>query len=151
MTTLQKKSGLDNSSQTNDRPVSNLFVVSKLLQCVVWSRMIEHVKKYQFVPPTHQSACRKGHSVETALTRVLSDFICYLDKGELNLLELLAAFDTVDYTVLLTRFMPKSYDGMKDHAICLGFNHISPTGPKQSSLTVRHLLVSIYDMVYHKG
>ena len=60
--------------------------------------------KHQLLPP-NQSAYRKGHSVETALTMVLSDLISSLDKGELGrlaLLDLSAAFDTVDDVILLT-------------------------------------------------
>ena len=64
--------------------------------------MIAHLEKHQLLPP-HQSAYRKGHLVETALTQVLSDLISSLDKGELGLLALLdlsAAFDTVDHAIL---------------------------------------------------
>ena len=67
--------------------------------------MIAHLEKHQLLPP-HQSAYRKGHSVETALTKVLSDLISSIDKGELGLpalLDLSAAFDTVDHAILLTR------------------------------------------------
>ena len=53
-----------------------------------------------------QSAYRKGHSVETALLLVKNDIDCGLDQGEgslLLLIDLSAAFDTVDHTILLER------------------------------------------------
>ena len=53
-----------------------------------------------------QSAYRKGHSTETALVKVCSDFIGMIDSGEhalLALLDLSSAFDTVDHDILLTR------------------------------------------------
>ena len=76
-----------------------------------------HLEKHQPLPP-HQSAYRKGHSVVTALTKVLSDLISSLDKGELGLLallDLLAAFDTVDHAILLTRL--ESSIGLTDRAL----------------------------------
>ena len=49
---------------------------------------------------------RAGHSTETAVLRVLSDLLQAADSGEsgvLALLDLSAAFDTVDYAILLER------------------------------------------------
>jgi len=52
--------------------------------------------------PTMQSAYRKGHSTETALAKVCFDIITAMDKGH-HVLDLLAAFDTVDHDILLGR------------------------------------------------
>ena len=67
-----------------------------------------------------QSAYRSGHSTETALLRVHSDIVSAIDKGRgvfLILLDLSAAFDTVDHTILLS-FL-KDYIGLDGLALKL--------------------------------
>ena len=54
-----------------------------------------------------QSAYRKFHCTETALLKVQSDILQSLDKGNVTvlvMLELSAAFDTIDHHILLHRF-----------------------------------------------
>ena len=53
-----------------------------------------------------QSSYRTGHSTETALLRVQNDVYCALDKDEvvmLLLLDLSAAFDTLDIDIMVSR------------------------------------------------
>ena len=53
-----------------------------------------------------QSAYKVGHSTESALLRAHNDVLCALDDGRcvmLVLLDLSAAFDTVDHGILLSR------------------------------------------------
>ena len=69
---------------------------------ILW-RLLEHLKVNDLLP-TVQSAYRKCHSPETAIARVLSDILMALDRGDvaaLALLDLSAAFDTVDHCILL--------------------------------------------------
>ena len=56
--------------------------------------------------PEVQSAYRKFHSTESAVLKVLLDIYSEADKGRVTLLALLdmsAAFDTVDHVILLER------------------------------------------------
>ena len=56
--------------------------------------------------PVLQSAYRKGHSTDTALLRVVNDILSNMNKQHVSILVLLdlsAAFDTVDHVILLPR------------------------------------------------
>ena len=56
--------------------------------------------------PAHQSAYRKHHSTETALIKVYDDLLKATDNEQMSalcLLDLTAAFDTVDHELLLAR------------------------------------------------
>ena len=57
-----------------------------------------------------QSAYRKFHSTETALLKIQNDVFCSLDEGGMVLLVLLdlsAAFDTIDHQLLINRLQSK--------------------------------------------
>ena len=59
-----------------------------------------------------QSACRCGHSTETALLRILNDKLAMIDGGHnalLVLLDLSTTFDTIDLTLLLNRLHSEIY------------------------------------------
>jgi hypothetical protein len=63
------------------------------------------LKESGLMPP-FQSAYRPGHSTETAILKVISDILDAVDSQEATLLSLLdmsAAFDTVDFEILLCR------------------------------------------------
>ena len=54
----------------------------------------------------HQSAYKKFHSTETTLLKSHSDILASMDASKvtaLTLLDLSAAFDTIDHTILLSR------------------------------------------------
>jgi hypothetical protein len=56
--------------------------------------------------PSLQSAFRANHSTETAVLLMLSDILRALDRGDLaslTLLDLSAAFDSIDHPTLLRR------------------------------------------------
>ena len=98
-----KKPTLDADDVNSYRPISNLSFASKLVERVVASRYREHVERQKLFP-ARQSAYRRHHSTETAVVCVVNDIIRAIDKGKVSglvLLDLSAAFDTVDHPTLL--------------------------------------------------
>ena len=105
ITPLLKKTDLDAADVKSYRPISNLSVVSKLLERLVAKQLVQYLGQYNLLPDL-QSAFRAYHSTETAVLKVLSDILHALDTGDLVLLMLLdlsAAFDTVDHDILIRR------------------------------------------------
>jgi hypothetical protein len=105
VTPLFKKSDLDASDVKSYRPISNLSVSSKLLEWLVAKQLIDYLKQNKMLPRL-QSTYRSGHSTETAVLKVLSDILLTVDSGDLSamaLLDLSAAFDTVDHHILLKK------------------------------------------------
>ncbi len=100
---LLKKISLDIEILKNFRPVSNLAFISKLIEKVVAARTMTQMIECH-LHELLQSAYRKFHSTETALTKVQNDILHSLDRKYailLVLLDLSAAFDTIDHEILL--------------------------------------------------
>jgi hypothetical protein len=102
---LLKKANLDQNVLKNYRPVSNLPFVSKILEKVVLKQLLIHLQANNLCN-TFQSAYRTGHSTETVLLRIVNDPLAAVDNDDvamLLLLDLSAAFDTIDHNILLSR------------------------------------------------
>lgn len=83
--------------------------MSKLTERVVANQIQCHMIKNNLFPQL-QSAYRSHHSTETALLKVKNDLLINMDKGHVSLLVILdlsAAFDTVDHKILLKAFQTK--------------------------------------------
>jgi hypothetical protein len=116
VTPIVKQSGLDASVCSSYRPISNLSVLSKLFERMVARQLLVYLNDNDLLPSL-QSGFRVNHSTETAMLHVLSDILAAVDRGEfaaLVLLDLSAAFDTVDHQILLER-MRRSF-GITDTA-----------------------------------
>ena len=89
----------------NYRPGSNISFLSKVLEKVVVNQLNTHINSSN-ASNQYQSAYRKFHSTETALMKIHNDVLAALDAGKvtaLTLLDLSAAFDTIDLTIPLRR------------------------------------------------
>ena len=102
---MLKKSGLDPNILKNYRPVSNLSFLSKTLERISASQLTEYLSANDLFAK-FQSAYRENHSTETALLKVNSDIMNALNSKKdviLVMLDLSAAFDTLDHSILLHR------------------------------------------------
>ena len=112
VTPILKKYDLDPDDVRNYRPISNLTFLSKVIERIVASQLTGYLQENKLFPDL-QSAYRQGHSTETALLKIFSDILDAADSAQvtlLGLLDLSAAFDTVDHDILLTRLQVSSPD-----------------------------------------
>ncbi len=101
---LLKKPTLNTSLLGNYRPVSLLPFVAKTLERVVFNQLSLFLSQYNKLD-AKQSGFRSGHSTETALLSVTEALrIAKADSKSsvLILLDLSAAFDTVNHQILLS-------------------------------------------------
>ena len=83
------------------------------------TKLLNHLNTNELWP-RFRSAYRARHSNETTLLRVLNDFLTASDDGQvslLNLLDLSAAFDTIDHDILLHRL--ENVFGIQNYALSL--------------------------------
>ena len=116
---LLKKHNLPTDDLSSYRPISNLNFISKVLERIILSRINNHLQTFPSICP-FQSAYRKFHSTETALLRIQNDLLVASNQQNVSalvLLDLSAAFDTIDHQILLTRL--SSTFGLSDTALNL--------------------------------
>src|ERR1051325_11027369 len=105
VTPLHKKHSLPHDDLSSYRPISNLNFISKILERIIHSRLSDHLQSFPSFCP-FQSAYRKFHSTETALLRIYNDLLLSINQQKVSaliLLDLSAAFDTIDHQILLDR------------------------------------------------
>ena len=105
VTPILKKANADLDDPRNYRPISNLTFLSKVIERMVVVQITEYLDQANLMPEL-QSAYRQRHSTESALVKVVSDILDAADARQvtlLGLLDLSAAFDTVDHDILLRR------------------------------------------------
>ncbi|XP_058024513.1 uncharacterized protein LOC131190935, partial [Ahaetulla prasina] len=102
---LLKKPSLDPAILGNYRLVSNLRFVAKVVESVVARQLPQYLDEAVYLD-LFQSGFRPRYSTETALVALVDDLWRARDRGyssALVLLDLSAAFDTIDHGILLHR------------------------------------------------
>lgn len=130
ITPLIKKPGIDANSLNNYRPISNLKFISKVVERAASAQLQDYMFENELYG-RRQSAYRKHFSTETALVRVQNDILRAVDQHAdvvLVLLDLSAAFDTVDHKILLQRLRDRY--GITGDALAWCTSYL--TGRKQS-------------------
>ena len=158
---LLKKPTLNKDNLKNYRPVSHLTFLSKILEKVVANCLNSHIDSsklsYHF-----QSAYKTFHSTETAFLKIHNDIPSSMNNGKvtaLTLLDLSAAFHTIDHTILLRKLgkwfgvTGKALDGFKSYLTgrcqriqpgdCLSFKSDLTFGIPQGSV-LGPLLFTLY-------
>jgi hypothetical protein len=114
---MLKKSNLDKEDLSNYRPISHLSFLSKLTERIVKVRLVDHLSTNNLIN-SFQSAYIKHHSTETTLLSVHDHIIKAISHQQitcLTLLDLSAAFDTIDHSILLERL--SSWFGISSTAL----------------------------------
>ena len=105
ITPILKKPNLDPNILKNFRPISNLSIFSKTLERIVAKQLINFLTSNNLCHSL-QSAYMPKKSTETALIKISSDLLSNLDNkygSILALLDLSAAFDTINHDILIKR------------------------------------------------
>ncbi|KAJ8381209.1 hypothetical protein SKAU_G00019870, partial [Synaphobranchus kaupii] len=113
VTPLLKKPSLDPADVRNYRPVSLLPFLSKTLERAVLNQLSVFLHQNNLLDP-HQSGFRTGHSTETALlavTEALATARASSLSSVLILLDLSAAFDTVNHKLLISTLAEMGISG----------------------------------------
>ena len=100
---ILKSLNIDKNDLCNYRPVSLLSFISKLTERVVHSRISTHLT-LNGLDNNSQYGYKKGHSCETLLLKLMDDILVAVDKQfgvVVMIVDLSAAFDTVDHSLLL--------------------------------------------------
>ena len=147
ITPILKKRGSDIIGLTNYRPISNITFVAKITKRLFAQ---QHFMDENGIYRVYQSAYRPHHSAETACLRIHSDVAQSIDSRRgllLVLLDLTAAFDTIDHTILLRR--------LRGYGLC-GDVHAWLTSYLHNRINVVRVKSSVRNLItlrqeYHKG
>ena len=147
---LLKKPSLSTDDLNNFRPIFNLKFISKILEKVIASRIQSYLSS-DSLSSSFQSAYRVFHSSETTLLKIHNDLIFAMDRGEVTLLILLdlsAAFDTVDHSILLARL--QNWFGLGGLFLDWFTSYLSSRSLRQSQSMIPSLHSLLSPVVYPK-
>ena len=93
----------NNNLECNYRPISVLSQIAKILEKAVHAELFNYLLSHNFIS-ADQSAFRKQHSTQTALHRVVDDWLESMKNGEITALcmfDLRKCFHTINHEALL--------------------------------------------------
>ena len=136
------KSG-DNNLFTNYRPVSVLPIFSKLLERVVYNRLIKYFDKYDILF-NNQFGFRKNHSTSLALLNLLDKITSAIDQKKYTIgvfLDLSKAFDTVNHAILFDKLEHYGIRGLAlewiKNYFCNRVQYVEYDGTSSSPRTIK--------------
>ena len=114
------------TEKSNYRPVSNLQLISKVVEKCTLNQLTDYCNKYNLLPE-YQSAYRKHYSCETSLLKLVNDTLWVIDNKLITVvtvMDLSVAFHTVSHELLLT--VLREQFGINDVAINWYENYLKP-------------------------
>ena len=127
---ILKKNNLDKNSLCNYRPISQLSTISNILEKVVFKQLIHFLEVNNLIDP-HKSDYRSNHSAEMCLNHIISMFL---------LLDLSAAFDTLDNDILTNILRDIGVDGIALYWIISFFKSYTFAVKNFSSISITKLI-----------
>ena len=130
---LLKRDNLDVDNLSNFRPISQLPLFSKVLECVVADQISNFFESHSILD-NFQSAYTKHKSTETALTCISNDILCSNRGTLLILLDMSAAFATINHKLLISHLSSAgiygdtlnwfvSYLSDRSYSVCIEESH----------------------------
>lgn len=93
------------SDPSNYRPISILPTISKIFEKHVNKHLMNYLNKYKLIHE-NQSGFRQKHSCQTALVKLIDQWMSCIDKGDLVgtlFIDFRKAFDVVDHSILIKK------------------------------------------------
>ena len=156
---LLKKHNLPQDELSSYRPISNLNFISRVLERIIHARISSHLESFPSITP-FQLAYRQFYSAETALLCIQNDLLLAINKQKVSalvLLNLSAAFDTIDHKILLSKL--SSFHGLSITALNLIASYLldqtqsisiqSHSTPPSAIFTVYHRVLSLALFSFH--
>ena len=100
----------------NYRPVALLPIFSKILERAIFLQLVNYLESNKLLNPNHHG-CRQGHNTTTALLQMCDQWLEEVDSDLMvgvMLVDLSAAFDMVDHSILLKKL---DLYGLDKHSI----------------------------------
>ena len=121
--------GGDDTDVNNYRPISVLPTVSKIFEKLVYKQLYSYLVRHKLLLK-QQSGFRAGHSCNTALIKLIDNWLNEMDKGNFNcalFLDFRKAFDIVNHEILLSKLRLYRCD---DHCINFFKSYLSDKSQK---------------------